>query len=240
VRVNSDLHNLLENAQLAIVIVSRELRIRHFTPRAEHLLNIIPSDLGRPIGQIRPNLEIEDLERTIRHVVERVEPFESEVRGDRGRRWLSLRIRPYKDIENRIDGAVLSLLDVTPLKTQEQEAARARELADAIVDSVRDSLLLLDADLRVTRANDAFYDCFGVRTGETIGSFLWELGNGQWNIPGLRQLLLEVLPKNTRVDDFAVEHDFPGLGRRRVSVSARRLRSSPQEEILLALRFEGI
>jgi len=110
-RVNSDLENLLASVQIAIVIVARDLRIRRFTPMAERVLNLIPADLGRPISHIKPNIDCADLEARILHVLDTVTPQECELEDRQGDRYL-LRIRPYKDLENRIDGAVLALFDL--------------------------------------------------------------------------------------------------------------------------------
>jgi len=93
------------------VIVARDLRIRRFTPMAERILNLIPSDLGRPIGQIKPNINCPDLEELILGVLNDVSPQEREVSDSHGKRF-SLRIRPYKDLENKIDGAVLALFEL--------------------------------------------------------------------------------------------------------------------------------
>ncbi len=105
---------------------------------------------------------------------------------------------------------------------EHQIAQKAREYAENIVDTVRESLLVLDADLRVLSANRSFYQAFQVSPQETEGVLLYELGNGQWNISPLRSLLEEVLPKNSRVCDFEVEHDFPAIGRRTMLLNARK------------------
>ena len=110
-RVNSDLVNLLASVQIAIVIISSDLRIRRFTPMAEKVLNLIPGDLDRPIGHIKPNIDCPDLEQLILESIDSVAPVEREVRDHTGR-WYSLRVRPYKSVENKIDGAVLTLFDV--------------------------------------------------------------------------------------------------------------------------------
>jgi two-component system, chemotaxis family, CheB/CheR fusion protein len=88
------------------------LRIRRFTPLAEQLLNLIPSDVGRPLGDIKPNVDLPDLAGLVREVLDSVSPQEREV-ADRSGRLYALRIRPYKDHDNRIDGAVLALTEVT-------------------------------------------------------------------------------------------------------------------------------
>jgi two-component system CheB/CheR fusion protein len=112
-RVNSDLENLLASVQIAIVIVAQDLRIRRFTPMAERILNLIPADLGRPIGHIKPNIDCPDLEARITDVLDNVVPYEREVSDTQGNTF-SMRIRPYKDLENRIDGAVLAFFEFHP------------------------------------------------------------------------------------------------------------------------------
>jgi two-component system, chemotaxis family, CheB/CheR fusion protein len=111
-RVNSDLVNLLGSVEIAIVIVASDLRIRRFTPMAERVLNLIPSDVGRPISHIKPNIDCPELEQLIGEVVDRVVVREIEVRDRQGHVY-SLRIRPYKNVDHRIDGAVLSLFDMS-------------------------------------------------------------------------------------------------------------------------------
>jgi two-component system CheB/CheR fusion protein len=121
------------------------------------------------------------------------------------------------------------------LQDRNLQLALALDYANGIVETVRTPLLILDGELRVERANRAFYDHFHVAPEETAGRLLYELGNGQWNIPALRQGLEEVLPKSARLDDFEVEHEFPRIGRRILALNARKLpRDSGQERILLA------
>src|SRR5262249_47012870 len=93
-QVNDDLLNLLQGVHIAIVMVDRDLRLRRFTPTAERLLNLIPSDVGRPIGNLNPNLNVADVEALLAEVLHTLMPQEHEVQ-DRDGRWYSLRIRPY-------------------------------------------------------------------------------------------------------------------------------------------------
>jgi two-component system, chemotaxis family, CheB/CheR fusion protein len=109
--VNSDLINLLASVQIAIVIVTNDLRIRRFTPMAERVLNLIPTDVGRPISDIKPNIVCPDLERQISECIESMSIRESECR-DRNGHLYSLRIRPYKNLDHRIDGAVIALFEI--------------------------------------------------------------------------------------------------------------------------------
>ncbi len=121
------------------------------------------------------------------------------------------------------------------LQGRNLQIGRALEYADGIVETVRTPLLMLDSALRVTRANGSFYDYFRVAPEETLGKLVYELGDGQWDIPVLRQTLDEILSKTPRLDDIEVEHDFPRVGRRILVVDVLRLRrEGGQEGVLLA------
>ncbi len=109
-------------------------------------------------------------------------------------------------------------------------------LAQTILDTLREPLLVLDVALRVKIANRSFYRTFRVKPGETENKLIYELGDGQWNIPKLRLLLKEICFGKTQVEDFEVECDFPGIGRRFMVLNARRIQpETGQSMILLAL-----
>jgi PAS domain S-box-containing protein len=110
----------------------------------------------------------------------------------------------------------------------------------SIVATVREPLLVLDADLRVVSANPAFYRIFQVNPQETEGRFIYDLGERQWNIPGLRQLLEEIIPRNTSLDDFEVEHDFPAIGRKTMLLNARRLAATNLRSPMILVAMEDI
>ena len=112
--------------------------------------------------------------------------------------------------------------------------------ADAIVRTVRQPLLVLNGGLRVRFANDAFYAAFAVSETDTVGVPVYELGNGQWDIPSLRTLLEDVLPADTVVTDYEVDHDFPDIGRKIMTVNARRLIQPAADEELVLLAIEDI
>ncbi len=112
-RANADLLNLLASVQIAIVVVSRDLHIRRFTPMAEKLFNLIPGDIGRPFSQITPNIASPDLQPMIAEVIDTVTPVERIVHDSDGKAY-SLRIRPYMTADNRIEGAVIALFDIEP------------------------------------------------------------------------------------------------------------------------------
>src|SRR5947208_14649539 len=108
-----------------------------------------------------------------------------------------------------------------------------------IVDTVREPLLILDATLRVRSANRAFYQTFQVSSAETENRLIYELGNGQWDIPDLRTLLEDVVPKSSVFNDFELEHTFPVIGRRVMLLNARKLQAGHHGE-LLVLAMEDV
>jgi two-component system CheB/CheR fusion protein len=217
-RSNGDLINLLASVQIPIVMVTADLRVRMFTPAAERLLNLIPTDVGRPIAHIKPNVIYPELEQVMREVIETVSMREREVQDSEGNTYVAS-VRPYKSVDHRIDGAVLALFDVT------STLKAARDTGEAIMSTVRDPVLLLDSDLTIRRANSAFCERFEIREGETQNRSVFALRDGQWNIPALRRLLQEVLPERQNFQDFVVEHDFEGLGRKRLLFDGRRIES---------------
>jgi two-component sensor histidine kinase len=121
-----------------------------------------------------------------------------------------------------------------PVQTLEE----SQILAQAIVNTIPEPFLVLDADLRVLVASRSFYQTFKVDTKDTQGCLLYALGDGQWDIPALRLLLETIIPNHIAMDDFEVDHDFPGLGRRTMLLNARQViyEHSPLITILLAFR----
>jgi two-component system, chemotaxis family, CheB/CheR fusion protein len=226
---NNDLINLLGQVDIPVVMVSNDLRIRRFSPPAQKVLNLLPSDVGRRLGQIRPNLDLQDMEPIVRKVIELASPLQREVCTKEGV-WHMLHVRPYETWDHKIEGAVISLQNVDALK---RSLDQTREYADTIVESAREPIVVLDANLQVTAANPAFYRDFAVSREETEGRLIYELGTGQWNIPRLRELLEEIVPRNYRVDDFEMSHDFPHLGPRDMLLNARRVEMQPGHPFIL-------
>ena len=117
---------------------------------------------------------------------------------------------------------------------------KSREYSESIIDTVREPLLVLDADLRVVSASRSFYEVFKVKPQETVGQLIYDLGNKQWDIPRLRELLEDILPKKATFDDYEVEHDFASIGRRVMLLNARRIPRPPEKPRVILLAIEDI
>jgi two-component system, chemotaxis family, CheB/CheR fusion protein len=211
----SDIKLLLENTRLGIIFLDTHLRINRFTAEVKKAFNLIASDVGRPLHDIRSNLHRDDIEKDAEKVLQSLQSEEREVQTKDGE-WYLMKVVPYRSAENTILGVVLTFTDISEVK-------RANEFAAGIVETVREPLLVLDGGLKVRFANRAFYRTFKVSAEETAKRLIYELGNGQWNLPELRRLLGEILPQNNTFEDYRVEHDFPGIGRKRMLLNGRRI-----------------
>jgi PAS domain S-box-containing protein len=147
---------------------------------------------------------------------------------------------PIRNKRNEITGVVLVFRDVTERRRQEQHLQDALSYSDNIIATMREPFVVLDKRLRIKTANRSFYRNFRVSAAETEGRYIYELGNGQWNIPRLRMLLEEVLPQNHAIHDFSVEHDFLGIGKKTMLLNANRFESVNSQPELILLAIEDI
>ena len=145
---------------------------------------------------------------------------------------------PIRNEAGDIAGVVLVFRDCTERRRHERAAQEALCYAEEIVATLREPFLILDRSLRVMRANAAFYRAFHASEDETAGRFIYDLGNGQWDIPGLRTLLEVEVPKEIAVHDFQVEHDFPEIGRKSMLLNARRFPPESEHPTLVLLAIE--
>src|SRR5262249_49123130 len=164
---NNDLVNLISSVQMAIVMLGPDLRIRRFTPMAEKMLNLIASDVGRPISDIKLNVDVPELERSLVEVIDTVMPKEREAQDKQGR-WYSLRVRPYKTLENKIDGAVLVLVDVDALKRSQDQLRRQAEL----LNEVYEPIVMWQRDGKIVYWNKGAEETYGYTRAEAMGNVI--------------------------------------------------------------------
>jgi two-component system CheB/CheR fusion protein len=218
--VNSDLVNLLNTVEIPIVFLDAQRRIRRFTPQAQSIFNVLATDVGRPIDDIKPKVDAPDLDAQIAWSIANVTVRESQVQDQAGR-WYRMQIRPYQTIEGKVDGAILSLVDIDVLKRHVDQAEWSRDYAVSVVDAVLVPLVVLDEELRVISANDAFYESFGGTHAETENRSFFALAGGDWDLPALRANLKDSFSKRTPFQGLEVEAEFPRVGHRTMSFSAR-------------------
>jgi two-component system, chemotaxis family, CheB/CheR fusion protein len=237
--LGNDLSNLLRSVSIPIIMVGHDLRIRQFTPSAAELFKLIATDVGCPIAYLNPRLADIQLDQLISRFLTDLVVIEQEVLDSAGC-WFRLSIRPYRTMENRIDGVVLSVIDIDLVKKSERQLEAARDYAEAILGTVHIPLAILDHDLRLISVNAAFREFFEVTMAETQKRFLTDLGNRQWNIPTLSQLLAETLATDQTLSNFIVHHDFPTIGPKVMLLNARRFGGTHGEPTTILLAIEDI
>jgi two-component system CheB/CheR fusion protein len=236
-QLNSDLTNLQASLKLPIVLLDRDLTVRRFSAQAGEQLGLQATDLGHRLDGRRQNLLLPELSQVVAGVMDRGEEFTREVQDQHGH-WQSLRVRPYLNAAGQTDGAVLAVVDIDALKRTEGRIVAEREHAEAIIRTVPNPLLILTAELRVQFANDAFYRVFRLAPDEVAGRPLFELAGSAFDLPRLRELLEDIIPRNSSFNEFELTHNFPRLGPRSLLIDGRLLnaRDGRQGEILVGIQ----
>jgi len=235
--MQNDMKNLLDNINVGTIFLDSHLRIKRLTRDAVQTYRLVATDVGRALGDIKSNIEGDDLLVHARAVLDTLIPFEREVRTVEGL-WYLARIQPYRTLDNMIDGVVLTFTDINQRIIAAQAVQAARLLAEAIVDTVREPLIVLDGELRVVSASRSFFQLFQSKPEDTVGQMIYQLGNQQWDIPALRKLLENILPDNNEFEGFEVEHDFPVIGHRKLILNARRIVTDADADAMILLAME--
>ena len=227
--VSDDLKNLLMGNDIATIFLDTNMRIKWFTPAIQTVFSLIEKDIGRPIASFAQKFKGGDLIEKAQAAVAHLTTSEADVASNNDRCY-RMRVLPYRTHDNRIAGAVATFVDITDLKSIQTKTLAAKEFSAAIVETVRDPLLVLGGNLHVQTANAAFYKMFSIDDADTIGALIYELGNGMWDNPELRLLLEEMLPQHEQIDDFELEISSPHADVRNLLINARRITDDAGED----------
>ncbi len=242
--LSSDLNNILGCVEIPILIVGNDHRLRKFTPMAEKYFKLISSDVGRPLRDIKTEFDL-NLETLINKVIQSLIPLEKEIQDHHGR-WVRLQIRPYKTIDNRIDGAVITLIDIESLKQQIIISEKARNYLSSISETVPLPLVILDDHLLIRSANRAFWEHFKPSQKATGKDFFATLEVQGVSLLNLRKLLTETLTLNKKIVNLEMSCDFPKIGTRIILISANLIQwigelfQDTKESQAILLSFEDI
>jgi diguanylate cyclase (GGDEF)-like protein/PAS domain S-box-containing protein len=238
--------NIVETVREPMVVLNSDLKIltanhnfyETFKVKPEATVGNFIYDLGNRQWDI-PRLRV---------LFEEILPLDTVINGyevehdfpDIGRKIMLLNARQIfrEDIGSRI--ILLAMEDITARKQLEAEIQDAREYAENIVETVREPMVVLNSDLKILTANHNFYDTFKVEYEETIGNYIYDLGNRQWDIPRLRVLIEEILPQDTVINGYEVEHDFPDIGRKIMLLNARQIFREDIGSHIILLAMEDI
>ncbi|RTQ49296.1 PAS domain S-box protein [Hymenobacter gummosus] len=218
----NDMKNLLDATAIATIFLDNDMAIKRFTPSVSRIINLLPTDLGRPITHFASNLRYERLVEDVRQVLERLVSIETSIQTHSGE-WFAMRILPYRTLDNYISGAVITFIDITALKNLEQQLQASTAFAESIIENLREPLLVFDAQGRVLTVNRPFTQAFQVDADQARGQQLDQLSRGAWRLPGLQQAIARTIDTGEGFDDLVVETHFPGLGRRHLQLYGRHI-----------------
>ena len=176
-QANNDLMNLLSSISIPVVMVGGDLRVRRFTEPARKMMNLLPGDVGRPLTDLNVATVVPDLDQIISDVIDTVQPYEREVR-DRDGRWHMMRVHPYRTAENKIDGAVIVLVDVDMFHRSQEALQRTTAqlaLQGQLIELSQDAVIVRDANNAVLSWNKGAEDMYGWTVDEARGKTLDQL-----------------------------------------------------------------
>jgi two-component system CheB/CheR fusion protein len=239
IQVTNDMNNLLSATKIATIFLDNDLNIKRFTPEIDKVIKLIQTDIGRPVRDFASSIKYEDMVKNAGEVLRTLIPKEIEV-SDKNGLWFFMRILPYRTIDNVIDGVVITFTDITEQKHAQEVLSDTLIYAESIIDTIREPLIVLGSGMKVVSANRAFYQTFKVIKEDTAGKIIYDLGNRQWDIPKLRELLEKILPENTEFKNYEVEHDFPSLGHKKMLLNAQKIMQKGKGTELILLVMEDV
>jgi two-component system, chemotaxis family, CheB/CheR fusion protein len=232
-QTGNDLNNLLNSVNIPLLMLTSALQIRQFTPPMQRLLNVRPSDIGRSIGEIRLKLSIENIEPILNEVLETLAAREIEVQ-DRDGRWHLLRIRPYRTLDNKIEGLVVVMVDIDQLRRSQQHLVDARDFARSVVESAPVPIVVLNRDCTIRSVNTAFRQLTELRSTELEGRSLPNLVHHLWGLNDIREKLASLLePGSGEAIEF--EHESTSTQEKTLLIKARALSTDGSRVLLLMM-----
>lgn len=230
--------SIIDTIHEPLIVLDTNLRVVSASLSFYHTFKVDPKEtVGQFIYELgNQQWDIPELHKLLEDILSKNTTFNKfEVEHefiDIGKRIMLLNARQILRPSEKSRIILLAIEDITE--------RRKAEFSESLIDTIHEPLIVLDANLKVVSASISFYQSFKVTPEETVGQFIYELGNHQWDISALRNLLEDILPNSTNFDNFKVEHDFIGIGHRSLLLNARRIPAPPQKPRLILLAFKDM
>lgn len=238
-RSHDDLTNLFGNIDVTVIVLDPALKIRLYTPEAEKKFNLIESDIGRPISDISLGIAVQNFEGLLREALERFSFNRMEIQDKKGE-WYEMRLRPYLTADKKIDGVVLSFIDIDALLRNKVEIEKSRNLADTILATMVEPLVVLNDDLKLERANLSFYKTFEIDESAAKHQPISSIVDLPWNATEFKKAMQRVLANGEAITDLVVDRDFPKIGRRVMNLNVRQLSQDIKGSKMILVTFRDI
>lgn len=236
---STDLKNILDSSQIATLLLTRDLKIRLFTPAAAPLFNLIATDLGRPLADFAIRFTDLDLIADARAVLTDQSPVQREAQGVSGS-WYLCGISPYRAQDDQIAGVVINLVDISAVKTSDEKLRFAHAYTNAVIGSIHEPLVVLDRESRIEAASASFYALLGGRPDDSFGRPLVRRHAHQLDTPALRALLDRSVSANERAESCEITMDLPALGQRTLVATAQMIRGASAADERMLVSFSDV
>lgn len=233
-----DLHNVLLGVDRAVIIVGLDLRIRRFTQAAERLLNLLPSDIGRSVTQLKTFFGEFEVEKVISETITTVSSTEQKLLAT-NRHWYTFRVLPYRTIDLTIRGAVIMIIDIDVTQRRTELTTAVDEYAAEALAALPQPLLIVNREHTVIWANKVYFQRFQREPQEVIATRFENLGFGEGANPVLVQHVDDSFATGVPFSDLAISCEVRGMGPKNLLISGSRIRHVVQETALVLLSFEG-
>src|SRR5262249_22143351 len=238
-KTSDDLHNILNSSAIATLYLDRDFNIRVFTTAAEPMFNLMSTDVGRPLGNLANRFPGVDLLNDARAVLANLTPIRRDVRIESGT-WHLCSISPYRAQDDRIDGVIINLTDISDLKASEEELRYARGYAEAIINTIREPLIVLDDELKAVSASQSFYSYFRCTPGDTLGRTLPDTDGHHLDTAEVRALLDRLRSGDRNIVGQQITVDLEALGQRTLLVTAAELQNCGIADKQILMSFDDI
>jgi PAS domain S-box-containing protein len=228
---------LINCIELPVLVVDRDLTLVSFNPAAAKLLSLTGSDRGTQLRSLPMFCRVKNLQDLCEHVIANGSSHRVEM-GDGAGSWFSLNIGCYKAKQNN-NGALLTLTNVTALRESLERAIEEREYSKAVINTIADALVIVDANIRVQAANQAFYELFQTSRERSQGAAFYQIGSGDWDIPRLRSLIDGSSTSNDYFGSLECDQEL-AVGRRSLLLNARRLNRSGEAGPMTLITIQDI
>ncbi len=235
----NDLNNLLAGTETATLFVDTRLCIKWFSPDMRDLFDFMPTDIGRPLQHFAMKFDDASFLGDVNRVLDKLLVLETEVSTTDGQ-WYLRRMLPYRTLDNRIAGVVITFFDVTESKAARDARTEARIFAQAIVETIRQPLVVMDDALRIVSINPAFASLFEVTEEKAIGQSVLALSQGEWTSPTLRAALETLIADGQPFNDTLVEYVSSGQVLRYLMTNGCKLEREGERKTLILLAMEDV
>jgi two-component system CheB/CheR fusion protein len=240
IKAEDDLNNLFSSTEIGTIFLDNDLNVKRFTPAAKEIFNLREErDIGRCIKDITNSLQYNTLDKDADEVLDKLIRKDVKIQSKNGT-WYVVRIVPYRTRGNVIEGVVITFLHMAQYEDSELYVRDVKSFFYNTMSALWEPVMILDETLRIIMANRAFLRIFKTTPKETEDRSIFELDDKQWDIPELRKILEGIIPHDNEFEGFEVEHDFPGIGRRKMVLNARKIAQGEARPAMILLSFRDV